>query len=154
MTRDEVELLRDEVGHMAKAADHLRASLERCAGLLSRESPSLEEQERLEALSSRFARLADILTQRVMRLVDDLELLSGGSLLDRMFQAEKRGWVDHAEVLIRIRKLRNTIAHDYAAENIVAIYSEIEQLAPELLEIVPRVMAYAEDLARRYNGWP
>jgi hypothetical protein len=152
VTRDEVELLGDEIANMNKASDHLWASLDRCAGLSGRENLSLEEQERLEALCSRFARLSDILTQRVMRLVDDLELIPGGTLLDRVFRAEKRGWVESADLLIRIRKLRNTIAHDYASENVAMIYSEVEQLTPELLKMVPRVKAYADDLARRFHG--
>jgi len=29
---------------------------------------------------------------------------------------------------------------------------EVEQLAPELLKMVPKVEAYADDLVRRYNG--
>ena len=34
--------------------------------------------------------------QRVMRLIDDLELTATGTLLDRIHRAEKRGWVDDA----------------------------------------------------------
>ncbi|MDP2751632.1 MAG: hypothetical protein Q8O31_03385 [Rhodocyclaceae bacterium] len=148
---DEVALLREEIAHMNSASIHLRVSVERCAEISeSEEDVNLETQERLEALSSRFARLADILTQRVMRLIDEIELSPGETLLDRIFQAEKRGWVTHADQLIRIRKLRNTIAHDYAAENRVTIYAEIQELSPELLTIVSKVISYAESLSKRF----
>ena len=150
MNDDVVELLREEIANMNKAADHLQVSLARCAGLAG--SEDIDELERLEALSSRFARLADILTQRVMRLVDDVELLPGGTLLDRIFQAEKRGWVSSADQLIRIRKLRNVIAHDYAAESREAIHVGIAELAPDLLAVVSKASSYADGLARRLEA--
>ena len=68
-----------------------------------RDEISSEELERLESLTSRFARLADMLIQRVMRLVDEIELTPSGSVLDRIYRAEKRGWVNRADVLVRIR---------------------------------------------------
>lgn len=152
MTPDELDLLGDEIAYMAKAADYLRVSFQRCRGLFGCQVDNVDEQERLEALASRFARLSDILIQRVMRLVDDLELLSGGTLLDRLFQAEKRGWVASADTLIRIRRLRNTIAHDYATDAVAAISSEIEELAPELLMVVTRVEDHASALIERLRS--
>jgi uncharacterized protein YutE (UPF0331/DUF86 family) len=53
---------------------------------------------------------------------------------------------------VRIRELRNLIAHEYAAERMAEIYSGIASMAPALLAIVPRVRAYAEDLARRFGA--
>lgn len=152
MSPDHLDLLREELGVMARAAGHLSVSLERCAGLLGHEVSEVAEQERLEALTSRFARLSDIMIQRVMRLVDEMELLSGGTLLDRILLAEKRGWVNSADTLIRIRKLRNTIAHDYAEESIVALFAEVGQLSPELLEIVPKITSYAVALMERLQS--
>lgn len=150
MTSDETDLLREEIAYLNQAASHLEVSIGRCAGLSN--GGNVEELERLEALTSRFARLADILTQRVMRLVDDLELIPGGTLLDRIFQAEKRGWVPAAEQLIQIRKLRNTIAHDYAAETRTLIHDQTKALAPELLAITAKASAYAENLIRRLEA--
>lgn len=147
---DEIELLREEIVHLNQAASHLEVSVERCAELSGEEN--IEKMERWEALTSRFARLADMLTQRVMRLVDELELLPDSSLLDRIFQAEKRGWVCDADQLIQIRKLRNTIAHDYAAENSTLIHDKIKALAPELLVITAKVSGYAENLIRRLEA--
>jgi len=72
---------------------HLRFSIDRTQNLLNQQDWQPEELERLESLASRFARLSDLLMQRVMRLVDDLELTATGTLLDRIHRAEKRGWV-------------------------------------------------------------
>jgi hypothetical protein len=108
-----------------------------------------EQLERLESLSSRFARLADLLIQRIFRLVDAIELTGGGSVLDRIYRAEKRGWTNAAE-LIRIRELRNLIAHEYATEKMPEIYAAVATLAPLLLATVPRVADYADKAIGRY----
>jgi hypothetical protein len=115
---------------------------------------SADELERLESMASRFARLSDLLTQRIMRLVDDLELTPEGSLLDRFQRAEKRGWVQSTADLVRIRELRNLVAHEYAADRMAEIYAGIARLAPGLLALVPKVRAYAEDMARRFGFSP
>lgn len=108
--------LREDVTKLQMAAAHLQFSVERCQPLLDRKIWSPEELERLESLSSKFARLADLLTQRVMRTVDYIELTPDGSLLDRIHRLEKRGWCVEAAQLVRMRELRNVIAREYAAE--------------------------------------
>ena len=105
-------------------------------------------------MASRFARLSDLLVQRVMRSVDDLELTPEGSLLDRIQRAEKRGWVQSAQDLVRIRELRNLVAHEYAAYRMAEIYAGIALLAPSLLAIVPNVRVYVDDLAKRFGSPP
>jgi uncharacterized protein YutE (UPF0331/DUF86 family) len=151
VNQDKLHLLRNELDNLDKAAAYLAASVGRSGNLLGRGDLSPDELERLESMASRFARLSDVLTQRVMRLVDDLELTPEGSLLDRIQRAEKRGWVQSAEDLIRIRELRNLVAHEYAADRMAEIYAGIARLAPTLLAVVPKIRAYAEDLATRFG---
>jgi uncharacterized protein YutE (UPF0331/DUF86 family) len=148
---DKLVLLRSELDNLDKAATYLALSIGRSANLIGRTDLSADELERLESMASRFARLSDLLTQRVMRLVDDLELTPEGSLLDRIQRAEKRGWVSSAEGLVRIRELRNLVAHEYAADRMAEIYAAIARLSPELLAVVPKVRAHAEALANRFG---
>jgi len=145
---DKVQLLAEECGNLSSAVAHLVFSMERTRELVPRirEELSLEELERLESLASRFARLADMLSQRLMRLIDEVELAPPGSVLDRIHRAEKRGWVDDARSLIRIRELRNLIAHEYAADKMMEIYEEIVALAPGLVKISQNAVDYAERL--------
>lgn len=110
MKADKVQWLRDEMVNLELAATHLRFSLDRSRELIDRPVWSLEELERLESLTSRFARLADLLVQRVLRLIDDLELSPRDSVLDRIQRAEKRGLFEESGQLMRIRELRNLIA--------------------------------------------
>ena len=150
MTPDKLSLLEAELSNLESAAEHLRVSLERTRGLFGGQSWQLEDLERLESLASRFARLSDLLTQRIMRLVDELELLGGTTQLDRIRRAEKRGWIDDASTLIRILELRNLIAHEYAADRLAEIYTAVATLTPDLLTIVPRATTYARKLIATY----
>lgn len=150
MTHDKLLLLKEGLQHLDQAATHLAFSQARTKNLIHSDNWTPEELERLESLSSRFARLSDILTQKIMRLIDDLELTPGGTLLDRVQRAEKRGWVESASDLIRIRELRNLIAHEYAADKMAEIYQAVGLLAPKLLETIVTVRGYAERLAQQY----
>ena len=93
--------------------------------------------------------MADLLIQRVFRLIDEIELTGGGSVLDRIYRAEKRGWADAAD-LITIRELRSLIAHQCATEKMLEIHSAVAALSPTLLAIVPKVIAYPTITLERY----
>ena len=149
MTREKIEMLQEELLSLQLAAGHLGYSMERCLNLIDQEELPPEQLERLESLTSRFARLADLLIQRIFRLVDEIELTGGGSILDRIYRAEKRGWANAAE-LIKIRELRNLIAHEYATEKMLEIYTAVAAMSPALLAAVPKVFAYARKTIQRY----
>lgn len=153
---DKILLLVEECENLQSALTHLQFSVERTRELIQRvrEEISPEELERLESLASRFARLADMLIQRVMRLVDDIELTPSGSVLDRIYRAEKRGWVVRADVLVRIRELRNLIAHEYAADKMAEIYEAVFILSPELAMIARQAADYSASLVERLQGTP
>ena len=110
-----------------------------------------EDLERLESLTSRFARLSDLLIQRIFRLIDEIELVGAGTLLDRIYRAEKRGWAEASE-MIKIRELRNLIAHEYASDKMPEIYTVVAAMTPTLLSVIPKVIAYANDLTRRHHA--
>lgn len=149
MTPEKIELLQDELAGLQQAAGHLEYSLERCNNLMNQEDLPPEQLERLESLTSRFARLADLLIQRIIRLIDEIELTTSGSLLDRIYRAEKRGWANAID-LIKIRELRNLIAHEYATDKMQEIYVTVAALTPLLLATVPKVADYARSLMQRY----
>ena len=150
MKREKIELLQEELLGLQLAAGHLEYSMERCLNLIGQEMLPPDQLERLESLTSRFARLADLLIQRIFRLIDEIELTSGGTTLDRIYRAEKRGWANAAE-LISIRELRNLIAHEYATEKMLEIYTSVAAMSPALLTAVPKAIAYANTLIQRYS---
>lgn len=145
MTSAKIELLQIERQGLQLAAEHLRYSLARCEGLTGITNLPPEQLERLESLASRFARLDDLLTQRLFVLIDDIELVGNSTLLDRIYRAEKRGWGNASE-LIKIRELRNLIAHEYSGDRMIEIYTAVADFTPSLLNVVPAVTAYANTL--------
>ncbi len=147
MTREKIELLQEELTDLQRAASHLGYSMERCLNLIDQEELPPEQLERLESLTSRFARLSDLLIQRIFRLIDEIELTGSGTILDRIYRAEKRGWVNASE-MIKIRELRNLIAHEYADEKMSEIYAAVATLSPALLAVVPKVIDYADNMTR------
>ena len=153
MKTDLAMLLEEQLRHMAQAADYLGFSYERSREIIHRTDWTPEQMERLESLASRFARLSDLLTQKIMRIVDELELTPEGTLLDRIHRAEKRGWVDSAADLVRIRELRNLIAHEDAADKLHELYQAIIVLTPQLLAVIPRVEESAKDLVKQYSRY-
>ena len=149
MASIKTELLQVELTGIEKSATHLEYSFNRCKGLMTTSPLSPEQLESLESLTSRFARLSDLLTKRVFRLIDDLELAEAGTVLDRIYRAEKRGWLDSAQ-MIRIRELRNLIAHEYSQDQMTEIYRTVISLTDPLLAIVPKVIADGQKLINRY----
>jgi hypothetical protein len=149
MKQEKIELLKEELADLELAAAHLGYSLERCQNLMGQEDISPEQLERLESLTSRFARLADLLIQRIFRLIDDLE--GSGTILDRLYRAEKRGFANASE-LIRIRELRNLIAHEYANDKMPEVYAAVATLSPILLAVIPKIIDHVNELIGKYSA--
>jgi hypothetical protein len=138
------ETLRQELAALENARDILRYSYEKCSRIGVKKNFSYEDLESFEALTSRFARLSDIIIQRILRLFDTLDLEEPGTVRDRINRAEKKGVVESAGQFIQIRILRNEIAHEYKPETIHDIFEHVMKLTPVLLESVDRISAYSE----------
>jgi len=129
---------------MEKARDFLLFSFSKCSKINMTEGLTDNEMESLEALTSRFSRLSDILIQKVFRAIDIFDLDDEGTVRDRINRAEKKGYIDSADVFIDIRILRNEISHEYKTETIYSIYRKVLGLSPALLDSVSSVMEYSE----------
>ena len=151
MRQEKIELLQEELADLQLAAVHLGYAMERCLNLIGQAEISPEQLERLESLTSRFARLSDLLIQRTFRLIDEIELVGSGSILDRIYRAEKRGWTNASE-MIRIRELRNLIAHEYANDKMPEVFAAVATLSPILLAVIPKVIEYVNNLINEYSA--
>lgn len=69
----------------------------------------------LELLTSRFGKLQDTLGRKIVPLILRLinEDQSSFTHLDRLNKLEKMGLIEDVNFWIKIRELRNSIAHDY-----------------------------------------
>ena len=78
------ETLHQELAALKNARDVLRYSYEKCSRIGVKIDFTYEELESFEALTSRFARLSDIIIQKILRLFDALDLEEPGTVRDRI----------------------------------------------------------------------
>lgn len=142
MTADERELYKEQLKLLDDSLRTLIHSYEKCQKINLADSPTLDELDSFEALSSRFARISDILIQKVFRLIDIIELEDAGSVIDRINRAEKRGLINSAETFKKIRRLRNDIAHEYISTAIQEIFKKVLYFSPDIIDCVARVKKY------------
>jgi hypothetical protein len=132
------ELLKEQITLARGAASVLEESharVEKFSGRLSAKL-TVSERESCEALASRFARLNDLLIQRLFRTVDQLELIDAGSPIDRLQRMEKRGIIGSVSRWRELRNLRNVIAHDYLIESADRVLLDAFHSAAELIDAV------------------
>lgn len=137
------EILQQELVVLEGARDIFRYSFEKCSGIGLKSDFTYEELESFEALTSRFARLSDIIIQKILRIFDELDLEESGAVRDRINRAEKKSIIASADDFIQIRILRNEIAHEYKPDAVSEIFTQVMKLAPPLLESVDGIAAYS-----------
>lgn len=141
-------ILENDLSELEKAAQILRYSYDKCVSVDLMEGLGQDTLESFEALTSRFARLSDMMMQKIFRTIDMIELESSGTVRDRIHRAEKKKLIDSADTFIDIRFLRNEIAHEYKSETIYVIFEKVLFLTPLLLKGVDSTVRYASDLLR------
>lgn len=142
MTDQMQKLLVQELKLLNDAKEVLLYSYNKCRAIGIKESYEPEELESFESFTGRFARLSDILIQKIFRLVDELDLDSQGTIRDRINRAEKKELIESSDVFIEIRMVRNEIAHEYLPEAIYDIFGKVLSLTPRLFDGVERTLAY------------
>lgn len=144
MTKELLEILKKELLSLAKSTQLLTGSYEKCRAIGAKSNYSASELEAFEALTARFSRLSDLLLQKIFRLIDGLELVDEGTMLDRINRAEKRGIVVSAQQFKELRLLRNTIVHEYESDEYTRIFKNVLELTPILLEAVEKAKQYGQ----------
>ena len=144
MIQEFLGLLKTEISALETAAESLNYSRQKCVKTGIKKAYTQAELEHFEAFTSRFARVSDILVQKIFRLIDKIELEDEGTVRDRINRAEKKGLIPSAEIFAEIRILRNDITHEYQSENLKAIYRKALQFAPQLTTAIAKVKDYCK----------
>lgn len=142
-------ILQNDISELEKAADILRYSYSKCISIGLMDGIDQNTLESFEALTSRFARLSDMLIQKVLRTIDMIDLESSGTVRDRINRAEKKKVIENADTLVEIRVLRNEIAHEYKSETIYVIFEKVLHLTPLLLKDIDSTIRYTSNLLER-----
>jgi uncharacterized protein with HEPN domain len=120
----------------------LAYSCEKCDAIGEKEEYDLEEQESFEALTSRFARTSDILTQKVLKTLFILLQENIKTIIDAANFLEKLEVIEKADDLLNIREIRNQIAHEYVDSDIKALFFDVLHYVPEMKKIIKNAKAY------------
>lgn len=126
------KLLTQNVLLIQKSLISFEKSLLKCRQIELDKELSFEEQEALDSLTSKFARISDIFTQKIIRAVSIIYREEPKTFIDLANFAEKIGLISNAEILLNIRDLRNEIAHEYVDDEILLLYQKSIELAEDL----------------------
>jgi len=144
MKAKQLNLLEEQLILLDKSQTVLMYSYQRCVEIKDKAEFNQQDLERFESLTGRFARLADLLIQKMFRLIDSLDLDDQGTVRDRINRAEKKGLCISAEQFILIRELRNTIAHEYDPVASEQVFLLVLEFCPLLFDAVTRLKQYTE----------
>jgi hypothetical protein len=142
-------LLRTELESLERSASSLQRSMAKCSQLTPSPRQSFEDEESFDALTSKFARCSDILTQKVLKTLVFILREDAPTFVDRMNLCEKLGAIPSAKSLIEIRDLRNTIAHEYAVDDLLELYADTLKLCPQLIEAAKSAEIFVEGRLQR-----
>jgi len=125
----------------------LNRSYSICKKIPNRAHFKPEEMDALETLCSRFTRSIDYLIRKVFRSIDDVEFENQGTLIDVVHNAEKRGLIESTEKMRDIKEIRNDIVHEYIQEGIQALFADVLENTPVVLDMMKQTMDYC----KQYN---
>ena len=130
---------------LEKSMTALAYSYEKCEAIGEKEDYDLEEQESFEALTSRFARTSDILTQKVLKTLFILLQENIKTIIDAANFLEKLEVINEADDLLNIRGIRNQIAHEYVDSDLKSLFLDVLRYVPEMKKIIKNVKAYYDN---------
>ena len=140
-----VEQLDEYLTILEKATVALSYSYDKCRAIGKKNEYDLEEQESFEALTARFARTSDILTQKVIKSMFILLHENIKTIIDAARFLEKLEIIENANDLLNIREIRNQIAHEYVEPDIKELFFDVLRYVPELKKIIKSVKIYRQE---------
>jgi len=144
-----VEILEGALDQLQGSISWLERSYAQCVSIGIKENYTAEEYDRYENLTSRYARVADLIVHKVLRSIDVVELMEPGSVIDTANRAVARGLVDSVEALRGFKDLRNDIAHEYKTDELAELFSDVLQATPKLLALARSILDYGNELIEK-----
>ena len=130
---------------LEKSLDALSYSYEKCKGLQTQPEYTPDEQESFEALTARFARSSDILTQKVLKSLFFMLQENIRTIIDAANLLEKLEIIETADDLLNIRELRNQIAHEYQESELKELFIDVLRYSPKLNTITGTLKKYIQN---------
>lgn len=148
MNKDDVlkEYIEQQLDLLNQALQTFQYTLNKAKAIGIKEHYNFDELDIFESLSSKFARISDILTQKVLKSIFMLLREEAKTFLDRAHLAEKLSLVGSADDLKNIRDLRNEIAHEYCIADITVLFESLLTNADLLMGLIKDVKAFSHRL--------
>lgn len=106
---------------------------------------SPRDLETYDSMTNRFLRVYEVFTGTVLKSCDYVfEGSSLGELRDRLNRAEKRDILENVDEWINMRKIRNTIAHEYLPEKVAEMDTSIRKWTPIIEEAMLKLEKIVE----------
>jgi len=141
MDKGSIEVLKENINDVNLSMNRLMYSFDICSKIGIKENYSDEEFMAFEAMTARYARTTDMLINKVLRSLDAVEYTDGGTVIDAVNNAEKRG-IANSQDLRNLKDLRNSIAHEYVTENIVRFFGKVLEFTPQLRRVIENLNEY------------
>lgn len=139
-----VKILKENISILHDALNWLERSFSICGKIGSKENYSEEEFDDMETLASRFARVSDIVFQKLFRSIDQVELEDKGTLLDAVNRAHQRGLIETVDKMREIRDLRNQFVHEYVKADLQNVFIDILEFTPLLISVCNNIFEYCK----------
>ncbi len=144
---DSILLLQQNLDLLDKSLRHLRRSYQAGQGIGVKDTYSDEEYDAFETLTSRYARISDMMIHKIFRSIDRVEMVDGGTMLDAVHRADKRRLIESVERIRLIKDLRNQIVHEYQITDLQELFSDVLRETAELFAMVERIKTYCQKYA-------
>lgn len=149
--KSDIQLLLENAKTLKLSLEWLKHSMTLSTGIKDFENPSIEQYDLLESLTARYARVTDILFNKVFRNIARVEMSNATTLLDVLLFMEKTGLVGSVERARYLKELRNDIVHEYFLENINELFENVFNHCHELVSLADRTNELIERLVVKYG---
>jgi uncharacterized protein YutE (UPF0331/DUF86 family) len=147
-----IEILNESVEALTLSLQWLMQSVERCGSIVNKiDFTNPSDFEALEALTARFARTIDILTSKVYRGIDIVEMNKAKTFIAVIEYLEKTGVVTSFQQTKSLRELRNDIVHEYQQVDLNELFRSIYKSSHLLIIDVEKAIQYANKLVKNYK---
>ena len=147
-----IELLSENVDALYASLQWLKQSVERCSSIVKKtEFTDASDFEALEALTARFARTIDILTSKVYRSIDIVEMHNGKTPIEVIEFLEKIGVISSIHQTKRLKELRNDIVHEYQQADLNELFRSIYKSSSLLVFDAEKAIEYSRTIVDKFK---
>lgn len=146
--KEATEILKENIVNLKEALEWLERSYAICNELDTQQLDA-EGMDAFESFTSRFARVSDILFNKVFRSIFYLEQGENASWLDVTLFMEKKAIIDDLNQARIIKETRNDIVHEYTASDLNELFDSVKEQATQVMEYAQNAIQYSKRLLER-----